>query len=107
MAKPGHAATFTSLASQITEKRAMAGQWRASDRAVLANTGWRCSVFWFAAGRWWPGGVVFGGHKTAEDARAAAQAEAERRNAEPMTVIVQGSHAMAIDEAERVQDGEG
>ena len=56
------------------------GEWRASERAVLANTGYRCSVFWFTDGRWHPPVTVFERYPTADGALQAARAEADRRN---------------------------
>jgi hypothetical protein len=58
------------------------GEWRASERAVLANTGWRCSVFWFENGEWQRPVTVFSGYKTSEAVLAAARSEAGRLNAE-------------------------
>jgi hypothetical protein len=56
------------------------GEWRSSRRAVLANTGWRCSVYWFENRHWHPPVTVLSGYRTAPEAVAAAQAEAASRN---------------------------
>lgn len=63
------------------------GEWRASKRAVLANTGYRCSVFWFEDGRRHPPVTVFSGYTDPDAALAAARTEADCRNSMGLTPV--------------------
>jgi hypothetical protein len=64
-----------------TRPEPASGEWRASRAAVRVVTRWRCAVFWYSVGRWWPPVAHCPDkHKTAGAARACAQREAGRRN---------------------------